>query len=249
MYSVSDIAKLCNVTTNTVRNWVASDMLIPAVKDGFGSCEFSDEQYEAIKENLPCPRQGKLRKQWLDQFSVDGETTEMRLRAPDFDPIPSANNQLYQNANREKISAILQQSNKLFEASLSRPQCNLNNLEQVISSTRQYFVFCEENGIMPEKSRLANWLGYSSIQLNRVIEKESDVGVFLARVEDVIKSNLEQGAINNAVNPVFAMFLLKTKHDYVEATKHIIAPTDSLLGQPKSPEEIADYIEADIVED
>jgi hypothetical protein len=45
------------------------------------------------------------------------------------------------------------------------------------------------------------------------------------------------------------MFILKTQHDYVEATKHIIEPSESLLGQPKSPEEIASYIDSDIVED
>ena len=45
------------------------------------------------------------------------------------------------------------------------------------------------------------------------------------------------------------MFILKAQHDYVEATKVVIEPFESLLGQPKSPEEIAHYIDADIVED
>ena len=45
------------------------------------------------------------------------------------------------------------------------------------------------------------------------------------------------------------MFILKTQHDYVEATKHIIEPSDKLLGQPKTPEEIATYVDADIVEE
>jgi hypothetical protein len=45
------------------------------------------------------------------------------------------------------------------------------------------------------------------------------------------------------------MFILKTQHEYVEATKVILEPSENLLGQPKSPEEIATYIDADIVED
>jgi hypothetical protein len=45
------------------------------------------------------------------------------------------------------------------------------------------------------------------------------------------------------------MFILKSQYDYVETTKHVIEPSESLLGQPKSPEEIANYIDADIVED
>ena len=53
----------------------------------------------------------------------------------------------------------------------------------------------------------------------------------------------------NAVNNISAMFILKTQHDYVEATKVVLEPSQSLLGQPKSVEEIASYIDADIVED
>jgi hypothetical protein len=45
------------------------------------------------------------------------------------------------------------------------------------------------------------------------------------------------------------MFLLKSQYGYVEATKVILEPSESLLGQPKSPEEIVEYIDADIVED
>lgn len=46
-----------------------------------------------------------------------------------------------------------------------------------------------------------------------------------------------------------AMFILKTQHDYVEATKVVLESSGSLLGTPKSVEEIASYIDADIVED
>ena len=45
------------------------------------------------------------------------------------------------------------------------------------------------------------------------------------------------------------MLILKSQYDYVENTKHIIDPSASLLGQPKTIDEIADYIDADIVED
>lgn len=51
------------------------------------------------------------------------------------------------------------------------------------------------------------------------------------------------------LNNISAMFILKSQYDYVEATKVIFEPSESLLGQPKTPEQIADYIDADIVED
>jgi hypothetical protein len=45
------------------------------------------------------------------------------------------------------------------------------------------------------------------------------------------------------------MFILKSQYDYVETTKHIIEPSDTLLGQPKSIDEIKTYIDADIIEE
>ena len=45
------------------------------------------------------------------------------------------------------------------------------------------------------------------------------------------------------------MFVPKTQHDYMEAQKVILEPSESLLGQPKTVEEIANFIDADIVED
>ena len=45
------------------------------------------------------------------------------------------------------------------------------------------------------------------------------------------------------------MFILKSQYDYVETAKHVIEPSESLFGQPKTVEEIANYIDEDIVED
>jgi hypothetical protein len=157
-------------------------------------------------------------------------------------------NTLYDNANSQKISAILNKSNALLFESLGH-NVDIHDLDQLTKSTQEYFTFCSEQGIMPSMRRLANWYGYSYKQLYRIIEKQSPEGRYLDQIRDAIKDNLEQAALVNAVNNISAMFILKTQHDYVEATKHIIEPSESLLGQPKSPEEIADYIDADIVED
>ena len=141
-------------------------------------------------------------------------------------------NTLYKNAHTEKIQEILAKSNALL-----------------IESTKGYFTFCQQHGIMPSFRRLANWYGYSYRTLYNYIDKKSEEGKYLEQIKDAIKDNLEQAALVNAVNNISAMFILKSQYDYVETTKHIIEPSESLLGQPKSVEEIADYIEADIVED
>lgn len=153
------------------------------------------------------------------------------------------------NESAQKISSILEKSNALLFESLGRPKTNIENISELIQSTREYFEFCQACGTMPSFRRLANWYGYSYRTLYKRINKDSPEGIYLDQIKDAIKDNLEQAALVNAVNNISAMFILKSQYDYVETTKHVIEPSESLLGQPKSPDEIAQYIEADIVED
>ena len=161
-------------------------------------------------------------------------------------------NTLYDTQNKsesaKKISEIVTKSNVMLQASLGH-NIDIHNLEQLAKSTGDYFEFCSQQGIMPSMRRLANWYGYSYQRLYQLIDKQSPEGIYLDQIRDAIKDNLEQAALVNAVNNISAMFILKTQHDYVEATKVVLEPSQSLLGQPKSVEEIADYIDADIVEE
>ncbi len=160
---------------------------------------------------------------------------------------------LYQVANKtesaQKISAILEKSNVLLFESLDRKRTNIHDIDELIESTKDYFTFCQMQGIMPSFRRLSNWYGYSFNQLYRNINKQTPEGIYLDQIKDAIKDNLEQAALVNAVNNISAMFILKSQYDYVETTKHVIEPSETLLGQPKTPEEIADYVDADIVEE
>ncbi len=159
---------------------------------------------------------------------------------------------LYSTQNKsesaKKISEIVTKSNVMLRESLGH-NIDVHNLQELTNSTCEYFDFCAAHGIMPSFRRLANWFGYSYRSLYQIIDKQSPEGKYLDQIRDAIKDNLEQAALVNAVNNISAMFILKTQHDYVEATKVILEPSDSLLGRPKTPEEIANYIDADIVED
>lgn len=148
----------------------------------------------------------------------------------------------------KKISAILEKSNALLFESLGH-NIDIHNLDQLVESTKEYFIFCQYKGIMPSFRRLCNWYGYSFKHLYRLIEQQSPEGRYLDQIKDAIKDNLEQAALVNAVNNISAMFILKSQYDYVETSKVIVEPSESLLGQPKTVEEIADFIDADIVED
>ena len=148
----------------------------------------------------------------------------------------------------KKISDIVSKSNVLLRESLGH-NIDIHNLDELATSTCEYFDFCAQHGVMPSMRRLANWYGYSYQNLYRHIEKQSPEGRYLDQIRDAIKDNLEQAALVNAVNNISAMFILKSQYDYVEATKVILEPSESLLGQPKTVEQIADYIDADIVGD
>ena len=148
----------------------------------------------------------------------------------------------------KKISDIVTKSNVLLRESLGH-NIDIHNLDELTNSTCEYFDFCARHGVMPSMRRLANWFGYSYQNLYRLIEKQSPEGKYLDQIRDAIKDNLEQAALVNAVNNISAMFILKSQYDYVEATKVILEPSESVLGQPKTPEQIANYIDADIVED
>ena len=149
----------------------------------------------------------------------------------------------------QKISNLLEKSNMLLFESMDRKKTDVQNMDALVQSTKEYFEFCRYQGIMPSFRRLSNWYGYSYRTLYKYIDKQSPVGVYLDQIRDAIKDNLEQAALINAVNNISAMFILKSQYDYVETTKHVIEPSESLLGQPKTVEEIVDYIDADIVED
>ena len=174
---------------------------------------------------------------------------EDKLLVPTGDPKKGG---LYQNhtnsESAKKISEIVTKSNVMLQETL-RHKVNIHDLETLAESTAQYFDFCANNGIMPSMRRLANWYGYSYKRLYTLIDKQSETGQYLDQIRDAIKDNLEQAALVNAVNNISAMFILKTQHDYVEATKVVLEPSQSLLGQPKTPEEVAIYVDADIVED
>ena len=168
-------------------------------------------------------------------------------------PTGKKNKGLYEVPNKteaaQKISALLEKSNMLLFESIGRERTDMKNMDALIQSTKEYFEFCHMQGIMPSFRRLSNWYGYSYRTLYKYIDKQSPEGIYLDQIKDAIKDNLEQAALINAVNNISAMFILKSQYDYVETTKHVIEPSESLLGQPKTVDEIADYIDADIVED
>lgn len=163
-----------------------------------------------------------------------GNTSHLKSLAKDIQP--------------EKLQKIISDNNELLELSIEQKKIDIRDIEQVIPRTKAYLHFCEDRSISPTMKGLANFFGYSERGLNMVIRQGTETGEFLEKVRDRIKDNLEQAALTNAVNNISAMFVLKTTHGYVEANKLVLEPSDKILGQPKSYEEISQIIDDNIVD-
>ena len=156
-------------------------------------------------------------------------------------------NTLYKNADMDKLSTIVGNSSEILDFAINN-KINIQDLDQVIERTQLYFKYCQDKEFNPNMRGLANFFGYSYKQLYNVINKGTKISDYLDLIRDRMKDNLEQASLCNAVNNISAMFLLKATHDYTEASKVILEPSESLLGKPKSVDEIEAFIDDDIVE-
>lgn len=257
LYSCEQLADGIGCTKQTVRNWISNGWLSPAVIDERGIARFSEEQYNGIVNALPLPKYSE-REEWLTQFSR--ETVD---KSEGYVPATVDNAILPSNSSKQgslfkgngdeeskrKVSAILQVSNEMFAKNIKRDKINIYDQQELEKGILEYLVFCQERGVLPSFKRLANWLGYTSKGLNNIIKRESETGFFLEYTRDVIKDNYEQAGLNNAANPIMIMFLLKACEGYVEASKVIVEPSESILGKPKDVEEIVASIDADVIEE
>ena len=106
------------------------------------------------------------------------------------DIIPAETNNpgsLYATENKsesaKKISEIVTKSNVMLQETLGH-NIDIHDLQQLATSTGEYFDFCAQNGIMPSMRRLANWYGYSYTRLYQLIEKQSPEGIYLAHLKE-----------------------------------------------------------------
>lgn len=238
------VGEQLGVTGQTVRNWTRWKWIAPAYINASGEPLFSQEQVNQMVEALPLPPKPETKK-WLSQFpkpdTVVEPPTMLQIipRQGKFAPVPDPDS---------KVANLLNNSSVMLFESLEHPKCDLTDPKEIARYTEEYLKFCSELSMMPSKRRLANWLGYSYGTLEKQIRNNTKIGQYFDMIFDVIKDNLEQAALFNNVNNISAMFILKSQHGYVEASKVVIEPSTGVLGEPKTPKEIAESIDNDIVE-
>lgn len=249
--STVELADALGVTHQTVLNWIHTKQINPALVDRHGRSKFSDEQYNGMIKKLPLPSP-KYRKEWLAEFNVEETYFEERGNNPHSNQtriIVPSKNVAYNPSNPEekhKISKTVATTNALLLKGLTR-KTNIHDIPELSTHTQEYFKFCELEGFVPSFRSLCNWYGYSLRHMDTVLKSDTPEAQVLEMIRDTIKTNYEQAALNNKVNSIFAMFLLKSQEGYVETQKQVIEHVNP-LGSPKSADEIASVIDAEFME-
>lgn len=250
--STVELADALGVTHQTILNWVMNKQLTPALIDKRGRSMFSDEQYYGMIDKLPLPPQ-RHRTEWLAEFNVEETYFEERVNHPQNNKtriiVPSKNSALNPSNPEEthKISKTVATTNALLLKGLTR-KTNIHDIPELSTHTQEYFKFCELEGFVPSFRSLCNWYGYSLKYMEALVKAgDTPEAQVLEMIRDTIKTNYEQAALNNKVNSIFAMFLLKSQEGYVETQKQVIEHVNP-LGSPKSADEIASVIDAEFFE-
>lgn len=102
---------------------------------------------------------------------------------------------------------------------LTMPEIDVSNIKDVMERTSLYFNRCDEEFQEPGVAGLCLWLGITSERWKSWVdgaEFNATHRVFCERVMTLLESRLEEQMIQGKINPVTAMFLLKSQHGYVD---------------------------------
>jgi len=111
----------------------------------------------------------------------------------------------------------------------TKEKVSLADVEEVKRRTIIYLRACEETGTPPSCIGLAHSLGYSDRALrdHRNNQPNSETAQWLEMFNEMCSDVLNQSALNNNVNPLYAMFINKAKYDYVDRKELILTPNNT----------------------
>lgn len=166
---------------------------------------------------------------------------------------PRGSTGLYHNSNPEKdrqITAIV--SDGAERLSTMPKKCNIDNTTEVIKRTENYVQQCAAISKLPSIKGLCVALGISSRTFYNWINQHPShpTTEYLELAKDIFADLLEEAGLNNAVNNISSIFILKSQHQYQETNNITLqAMPTAPLGEPKTIIEIQNAIDSDIVEE
>lgn len=127
---------------------------------------------------------------------------------------------------------------------------DMNNAEQVMNRTVQYFDICTQNDMKPSVAGYALALGIDRTQLWRIVSgnavKPPAVLNTLKRAYEMLNAQMEDYMQNGKIQPLAGIFLMRNNHGYSDKTEIEISTKQDT---ESSPEELdakyADAIPAD----
>lgn len=116
---------------------------------------------------------------------------------------------------KETLQADIDRAMQSLKA--DRVKVDLNNIEDVMQRTQDYFQACKLAGVYPSVQGLASHgFGISRQALNqwKLAHMESTTVQYLEQVNDMMADILTNESLHNNANPVQAIFQLKNNHSF-----------------------------------
>lgn len=117
---------------------------------------------------------------------------------------------------------------------------NLLDTDRVKEQSMIYLNTCMEDGVLPDFQSFCLSLGYSRSGVLNYIKRSAEddpTKEWLVMMRDTFSSMLSQAALGGDVNTIFAIFQQKAMYGWQETSK-VEVVHESVLGTPKTPEEI-----------
>lgn len=132
----------------------------------------------------------------------------------------------YQEDKLRKLVAA--KTSELVEMT-SMEKVSLENTEDVKARTIVYLRACEETGTFPSSLGLARSLGYSDRALRnwRNYKPDTETARWLEMFNDFCADIMNQSALKNNANGVYAMFINKALYGFRETSELVITPNTS----------------------
>ncbi len=127
---------------------------------------------------------------------------------------------------RELVSA---KTTELVEMA-TQEKVSLEDVETVKARTLIYLRACEETGTFPSSLGLARSLGYSDRALRnwRTHKPDSETARWLEIFNDLCADVMNESALKNNANSIFAIFLNKAMYGFVDKSELVVTPNTGL---------------------
>lgn len=162
---------------------------------------------------------------------------------------------IYKEASDEHkggvLAADLERKALALRESIRKNRVDWDNLEDVQRRCLEYLETCKEAQSIPTVSGLAVFaLGVSRQGLNEYLRAHPSTGTaqFLQQMKDIFADTLETSALNNNINSIMTIFILKNDHDRADRVQvEPVKPADPL--GPLMPQEELEERLADLPDD